>query len=157
MAKRNRIRRVLKWAGLVACLAIVGLFALSIRYALTWAWVERDYVFMAGIVAIITAKNPSKQIGYSVREMTPFGGHVYTRLRYMRWWPSMQSQGSIRRIDVPLWIPFILLAIPTYMLWRRDRRKPEGCCQNCGYDLTGNESGVCPECGIQIDAQTNTE
>jgi len=22
-----------------------------------------------------------------------------------------------------------------------------GCCLNCWYDLTGNESGVCPECG----------
>ena len=23
------------------------------------------------------------------------------------------------------------------------------CCLNCGYDLTGNESGTCPECGTQ--------
>jgi hypothetical protein len=22
-----------------------------------------------------------------------------------------------------------------------------GCCGGCGYDLTGNTSGVCPECG----------
>lgn len=22
-----------------------------------------------------------------------------------------------------------------------------GCCRQCGYDLTGNTSGVCPECG----------
>ena len=25
-----------------------------------------------------------------------------------------------------------------------------GLCQTCGYDLTGNESGVCPECGETI-------
>ena len=24
-------------------------------------------------------------------------------------------------------------------------------CQTCGYDLTGNESGRCPECGTDID------
>ena len=24
-------------------------------------------------------------------------------------------------------------------------------CVNCGYDLTGNVSGVCPECGKRID------
>lgn len=27
---------------------------------------------------------------------------------------------------------------------------PEGHCAACGYDLTGNESGRCPECGIKI-------
>lgn len=30
--------------------------------------------------------------------------------------------------------------------WRRRNRNPNGC-KTCGYDLTGNESGVCPECG----------
>ena len=27
-----------------------------------------------------------------------------------------------------------------------------GCCGRCDYDLTGNESGVCPECGWQVPA-----
>jgi hypothetical protein len=26
-----------------------------------------------------------------------------------------------------------------------------GHCKNCGYDLTGNISGVCPECGGKVD------
>ncbi len=34
---------------------------------------------------------------------------------------------------------------------RRLRRSPraatDGKCRSCGYNLTGNESGVCPECG----------
>ncbi|MHC4090717.1 MAG: hypothetical protein ACYSVY_10655 [Planctomycetota bacterium] len=29
-------------------------------------------------------------------------------------------------------------------------RYPKGCCQGCGYDLTGNVSGVCPECGAAV-------
>ena len=28
--------------------------------------------------------------------------------------------------------------------------RPE-CCLTCGYNLTGNVSGVCPECGTPID------
>lgn len=32
--------------------------------------------------------------------------------------------------------------------WRRVYRS--GLCQECGYDLTGNVSGVCPECGTAI-------
>ncbi len=27
---------------------------------------------------------------------------------------------------------------------------PAGCCKGCGYNLTGNTSGVCPECGEKI-------
>ena len=30
---------------------------------------------------------------------------------------------------------------------RRARRQAEGLCVACGYDLAGNVSGVCPECG----------
>ena len=43
---------------------------------------------------------------------------------------------------------FLLVAIPVAYLLSRDRPKiPPGHCQKCGYDLTGNTSGVCPECG----------
>jgi hypothetical protein len=30
------------------------------------------------------------------------------------------------------------------------RITPPGHCPNCGYDLTGNVSGVCPECGEKV-------
>ncbi len=32
------------------------------------------------------------------------------------------------------------------------RDVPRGVCAGCGYDLTGNESGVCPECGTSVSA-----
>lgn len=32
---------------------------------------------------------------------------------------------------------------------RRSRRISQGLCPACGYDLTGNVSGVCPECGAR--------
>jgi hypothetical protein len=35
-------------------------------------------------------------------------------------------------------------------LCREWRRKPPGLCEKCGYDLTGNVSGVCPECGRSV-------
>ena len=28
----------------------------------------------------------------------------------------------------------------------------KGCCSACGYNLTGNTSGVCPECGTKVSA-----
>lgn len=37
---------------------------------------------------------------------------------------------------------------------QRDRHRPNlGVCSKCEYDLTGNVSGVCPECGMEIPAR----
>lgn len=53
-------------------------------------------------------------------------------------------------VTVALWVPFVLIAIPTAILWCPIRRRfPPHCCQQCGYDLTGNVSGICPECGAE--------
>ena len=54
---------------------------------------------------------------------------------------------------IRLWFLFLLCTIPTAVLWWRGRRqRREGHCAKCGYNLTGNVSGVCPECGTAIDA-----
>ncbi len=51
---------------------------------------------------------------------------------------------------VPLWLPLGLLGIPTALLWWLDGPPRPGHCQNCGYNLTGNTSGRCPECGERV-------
>lgn len=48
---------------------------------------------------------------------------------------------------LPIWILLLISAIPTVYLFYGDSRHPPGHCRKCGYDLTGNVSGVCPECG----------
>jgi hypothetical protein len=53
--------------------------------------------------------------------------------------------------DLPFWGLFVFAAFPTTLLWWFDRRRfPPGHCQNCGYNLTGNVSGICPECGTPV-------
>ena len=37
----------------------------------------------------------------------------------------------------------------------RQKYHTPGCCQECDYDLTGNISGVCPECGTTIESHEN--
>ncbi len=49
-----------------------------------------------------------------------------------------------------MWLVFSVFAFPTALLWYRDRRPLKGHCQGCGYNLKGNETGVCPECGESI-------
>lgn len=45
-----------------------------------------------------------------------------------------------------------LLAAYTGYLWWRDRPPPAGHCPVCAYDLRGNVSGRCPECGTAVGA-----
>ena len=55
---------------------------------------------------------------------------------------------------VPMWsVVLLLLPLSIAGLWRWLRRAgnaPEGHCTKCRYSLTGNISGVCPECGTAV-------
>jgi hypothetical protein len=56
---------------------------------------------------------------------------------------------------IPLW-PFVALSLfpPLaafgYLIAHADRnRRPKGLCRRCSYDLRGNVTGICPECGTK--------
>ena len=69
-------------------------------------------------------------------------------LRHLQWRVEVLSSAAKSALTVPLWIPFAVVAVPTALLWRAGRRSsPPGFCPDCGYNLTGNVSGVCPEFG----------
>jgi hypothetical protein len=54
---------------------------------------------------------------------------------------------------VVLWAPMVLAVGAGLWLVCKDRRLRQllaGCCKACGYNLTGNTSGTCPECGTPI-------
>ncbi|MCO6438475.1 MAG: hypothetical protein J5J06_15400 [Phycisphaerae bacterium] len=60
---------------------------------------------------------------------------------------------SSRSVYAPVWfvlaVGLLPLLLPVALEIRR-RRIPPGHCRKCRYDLTGNTSGVCPECGTPI-------
>lgn len=65
--------------------------------------------------------------------------------------PIVEVGGLGVVIHLPLWMLFLLTAIPTaYLFWHDRYRVPPACCRKCGYNLTGNVSGICPECGTTI-------
>jgi hypothetical protein len=43
-------------------------------------------------------------------------------------------------------LPGLCVLLVSFRWWRRHHMSP-GHCHSCGYDLTANTSGVCPECG----------
>ena len=58
--------------------------------------------------------------------------------------------------EAPVGIALLVVGFPTAVLWRRQlqrlyhRRVQDGLCQHCEYDLRGNISGICPECGTPL-------
>ena len=59
-------------------------------------------------------------------------------------------------VTSPLWAWMVLFgilpALKLLRLRRKHRLRRAGRCVNCGYDLTGNVSGSCPECGTAVPA-----
>lgn len=80
------------------------------------------------------------------------GGLAYAVVAYfgMRW--SFQSVGpSTTKLA---WLVALAVGIGVYSLivvaLPVKSPAPLGRCRRCGYDLRGNVSGVCPECGKRV-------
>jgi hypothetical protein len=165
MARLRRKWRIVKWAGLVASLSI---FCLWLAPLPPWERLYRRPVTLTpgGHVDHVWYRFMFSHgsLGCAYSEPTPSELRMEMLLRFFdrQWMPSFTSDrlrftgaysgfGLIWAVVVPLWIPLLIVATPTAILWWRDRRRiPPGHCRKCGYDLTGNVSGVCPECGEGI-------
>lgn len=67
---------------------------------------------------------------------------------------------STTEVSAPLWFAvFAFAAYPTYRIsvapFSRRRRRRRGLCVGCGYDLRGNVSGVCSECGRVFELRSD--
>jgi hypothetical protein len=57
------------------------------------------------------------------------------------------------QVSVPLLFVALMTGVFPAVYFLYPRRIP-GCCSNCGYNLTANTSGVCPECGTPVLVHT---
>lgn len=60
------------------------------------------------------------------------------------------------RLVWPCWAVVLLTAaLPArWIIARLRKRTSDYSCKACGYNLTGNTSGVCPECGAPVSKET---
>lgn len=67
-------------------------------------------------------------------------------------WGRMANHGGDLTPFVETGLIWLLIPVAAFtaVIWHRARRPPKGHCSHCGYDLTGNESRVCPECGTKL-------
>ncbi len=141
----RRIRRCIAYSGIAfAFLLIVGAGktnSMGLRYECAWFRVE----FVVG--AMIVDFGPSVGSGWSrIDEVSShYNGLLYWTLRT---WSGGFAVPLIWLAGIFLIGSFAMLVPETRSLFRQ--RVEPGHCRQCEYDLTGNVSGICPECGKTI-------
>ena len=173
MAGRRRARRAMKWAlllvnVLVMCTWVGTTFCLLAYDGFDWAVVlERGCIF----INTANVTGPPAEIAQARDQLRGAGGlrfHFQGKLfgraerlglvppaiLHERARPAIvgkQLMTSPAILRVPFWLVMLTAGTAGTWLWWRDRGHPRpGHCR-CGYDLTGNVSGRCPECGVVAD------
>ena len=149
----SRARRILKWTGIGTSVLLLYGWVMFRFQAVQW-WYSSPYQETAigawgGNIQFITYNNvvllpfippPGWSTNHNMNVPPSWGFN----------WPVVELSKASRqlRLELPFWLVLLAITLPTAWLWHCDRRriKPD-CCLRCGYDLTSNTSGVCPECG----------
>jgi len=250
MIRRSITTLVLKWAGTVLVVLTTFAFIFSTRRGVLWNSpnLRHQLGLMLGTIGYGWRPEGWRPENEQCPGISGWGVGPYGWPTPLSWWIVTGGNRSWQSVSIPLWMPFILLVIPTAVLWYRDRanshrtfrrfliwlapehpksitvwclllfcgvhlaalflvlftaqlihdffvefrsndpfyavtdclvpilfwmtplsavvwawawtrfvnklyaRQPAPRCRNCGYDLTGNVSGTCPECG-KIDSQ----
>jgi hypothetical protein len=155
-SRRRRVRWWLKWAGVAACLLVVVMWGASAFYLVDVYWGHFWLVSRYGDVGLIRMPDYSREDHMMDLGRDPDSYVIIHKADppALNWgapgWERSASEGAWSALETGYWAVFLLFAVPTAYLWWRDRRRPRGHCAECGYDLTGNVSGVCPECGERV-------
>ncbi len=138
--KARRLRTFTLWAGTLLCVLIIVLFVVS-----GWWEIALPGPTSRGPSLILMAGTAMIVHDYMAVTLVSADTHSFGLSRW-NWW----GVGLYPIIHLPLYAVFLAVAVPTLLVWRFWPKpvKPGHC--RCGYDLTGNTSGVCPECGVEV-------
>ena len=162
--RRNRILRLAKWVGAVVCALMLTAWLVSVpafenkSLVFHFSWSEHEIELLHGHIRLERSPFPLPIFRSSVRNGLSWSQENYTSsIIYGFVLPFHGEYPASSILIVPLWLPLLLVAIPTTILWYLDfRRFPPGHCPSCNYNLTGNTSGICAECGTPLASQNKS-
>ena len=142
-ARSRTYRLSLVGLAVSAMIIVASLFSLSWQYG--YGGADTAIVFVNGVSWVAVGGTGQRPFG--------LGFACFDNLRArLGLKPAYYSDARGIAFTIPLWIPFLAVSVPSVIAWRYTRRLLKGHCRQCGYDLTGNVSGRCPECGSPIRA-----
>ena len=149
----SMLRRFSKWVGLVVCLLLIAAWGFSEWRA--FGYQELPFSFGRSLMPA-SDHMVAWRVSRGSLLLRNGGGFSWETAYYLvppsgrAWMPYLEVDDGLFWACIPIWIPLVIVGIPTIQVWRRARRPTPGHCW-CGYDLRGNESGKCPECGRAQD------
>ncbi len=151
--------RILKWAGTGGTVLSLGLGLLSLRWSLHWSgdWTETTLHVEGAAVRVFWPVGPGR---FEFLSFVGPGWHMSSApaRSASAWWVKYSPGPWCASLSVPLWLPVAFLTTATAALWLIDGRlERPGHCARCGYDLAGNVSGRCPECGTEAGHRADAE
>ena len=156
---KRRVFNILAAVSLVLCLPVLGAWTYGSSWESIWYWDSNAHVGVADTgfwIEMLEASPPTQVVPSSFA----FLGFKFWR----RTVGAMHAIAQLRtRVVIPFWFALALTAIlPVIWIrrWSRHRRaEDDGMphCAKCDYNLTGNVSGICPECGTLIQSQAKQE
>jgi hypothetical protein len=158
MCTRSRFGRIAKWSGTIGLVLMLLTCAVSLQKISVWGSGSRNMVVGIGNAnafigwraqAPLLSEHPIhyRSMFFSTSTDRPLLHYLWPP-RALLQRPFYVRGSTMCHVSVPFWVAALPLSVLTVWLWRRDRRPKPGHCQRCGYDLTGNTSGTCPECGL---------
>jgi hypothetical protein len=154
-------RRLFKFASvmsLLACMATVGLWVRSFAHNDNWATMnDIDYVSVRVATVLGCSFSLSSSHGtLALSTETGSDGGAWRECGHMSIAGFSYIHEQFGGMDdhtfaVPHWAVAAMLFVPWgWNRFSRRRRETTTSCPHCGYNLTANTSGVCPECGTPV-------
>ena len=156
MKMRRTLRATTKWTGAVVSLTWLMLWVFSFKYE-AGAEFRNFAVYPSEQCGIVVAKG---LLGiawtepWSLSQFAKVSPFLHEEASAScHWWFLYKGPPAIpyKVIAAPIWALLDFTAIPTFLMFRTDRRRARiGKCHKCGYSREGLPvDRACPECGTE--------